>query len=277
MKPAPFDYVRPIDVAAASAALAQDRITTAAIAGGQSLLPMLNLRVALIDLLVDIGRIEELEAVGETADTLHLGALTTHAAIEDGKVPDPFNGLLRRVAGQISYRAVRNHGTLGGSLALADPAADWPGCLMAVGAKVRIGGRNDTRTEPVADFIRDAYSTSLEAGELILGFELPRPQAKLRWGFAKVARKSGAFADSIAFVVAHGKAGPATAVLAAAASRPCVMSAVADEVKTGSVSEERLRATIATELAAKVPDADGYQRRLHTATLLRAIREMERQ
>ena len=140
MKAAPFDYIRPKTVAEASAALAQDGVTTAAIAGGQSLVPMLNLRAALIDLLVDLSRLEELKAVSETPAGLQIGALTSHAAIEDGKIPDLFGGLLRRVAGQISYRAVRNHGTIGGSVALADPAADWPGCLIVLGASVRVAG-----------------------------------------------------------------------------------------------------------------------------------------
>ena len=121
-------------VAEASARLAAEGATTAAIAGGQSLMPMLNLRVALLDLLVDISRSTISRTLAETPDSVRIGALTTHAAIEDGKTPDIFDGLMRRVAGQISYRAVRNHGTIGGSVALADPAADWPGCLIALGA-----------------------------------------------------------------------------------------------------------------------------------------------
>ena len=145
MKAAPFEYIRPKSVAEASVALGRRGATTAAIAGGQSLVPMLSLRVALIDLLVDISRLDDLKVVTETPDSLWLGALTTHAAIEDGKIPDIFNGLMRRVAGQISYRAVRNHGTIGGSVALADPAADWPCCLIALDASVRIVGRNGVR------------------------------------------------------------------------------------------------------------------------------------
>ena len=124
-------------------------------------IPMLNLRAAQVDLLVDLSRLDELKAVSETPRALQIGALTTHAAIEDGKIPDRFDGLMRRVAGTISYRAVRNHGTIGGSVALADPAADWPGCLIALGATVRIAGRNGTRQQPVADFVQGLYSTSL--------------------------------------------------------------------------------------------------------------------
>jgi carbon-monoxide dehydrogenase medium subunit len=277
MKAAPFEYIRPKTVVEASAALAQHGVTTAAIAGGQSLVPMLNLRAALIDLLVDISRLDELKAVAETPTDLQIGALTSHAAIEDGKTPDLFNGLLRRVAGQISYRAVRHHGTIGGSVALADPAADWPGCLIALGAGVRVSGPKGTRSQPVKDFVLGTYETTLTPGEIVLGFDVPRPSAPLRWGYAKVVRKSGAFADSIAFVVAPGREGPVSVVLAAAGPRPCTLPAVDQYLQTGAGSEDALRAAIAADLAIHVPGADAYQKRLHTATILRAIREMKAQ
>ena len=277
MKAALFDYIRPKTVAEASAALAQDGVTTAAIAGGQSLVPMLNLRAAAIDLLVDLSRLDELKDVTETPSGLQIGALTRHAAIEDGKIPDLFGGLMRRVAGQISYRAVRHHGTIGGSVALADPAADWPGCLIALGAGVRVSGPKGTRSEAVKDFIRGTYETSLAPGEIVLGFDVPRPSAPLRWGFAKVVRKSGAFADSIAFVVAPGRDGPVSVVLGAAGPGPYSLSETAKCVQAGAGSEDDLRAAIATDLAARVPDADAYQKRLHTATILRAVREMRAQ
>jgi carbon-monoxide dehydrogenase medium subunit len=275
MKSAPFDYVRPKTVAEASAALASVGKTTAAIAGGQSLLPMLNLRVAFIDLLVDISRLDELKAVTEKSDSLRIGALTTHAAIEDGKVPDVSNGLMRRVAGQIAYRAVRHHGTIGGSVALADPAADWPGCLAALGATVRIAGPSGERSEPVIDFVHDAYTTSLNSGEIVLGFEVPRSKEPLRWGFAKVTRKSGAFASSMGFVVERN--GSVNIVLSAAATRPRPLPTVARELQGGMKNEERLRSAIGADLAIEVPEADAYQKRLHTATILRAIRELNSQ
>jgi carbon-monoxide dehydrogenase medium subunit len=273
MKSSPFEYVRPKTVAEASTLLAQDGVTTAAIAGGQSLIPMLSLRAAQADLLIDIGRLDELKAVNETPQAIQIGALTTHAAIEDGKVPDLFNGLMRRVAGTISYRAVRNHGTIGGSVALADPAADWPGCLIALGAMVRIAGRNGTRQQPVADFVTGLYETTLASGEIVSGFDVPRPAAPLRWGFAKVARKSGAFANSIAIVVAEGK-GVVTAVLSAAGPRPIVLADTARALGNDAASEDALRAAIAADLKAHLPDADAYEQRLHTSTVLRAARDM---
>jgi carbon-monoxide dehydrogenase medium subunit len=275
MKPAPFDYVAPKTVAEASAALARDGATTAAIAGGQSLLPMLNLRVALPDLLVDLGGLQELKETTATSGNVRIGALTTHAAIEDGKLPEAFGGLLQKVAAKISYRAIRNHGTIGGSVALADPAADWPGCLMALGAHVRISGLKGTRSQPISDFIQGQYATSLSADEIILGFDLPRPDAALRWGFFKVVRKSGAFASSIAFAVAHGRGGPVAVVLAAAAARPHFLPTLAERIKAGGSSEDGLRAAIAEDVAAHVPPHDSYLMRLHASTVLRAVSEMQ--
>ena len=276
MKAAIFDYAVPKTVAEASTLLGTAGVATVAIAGGQSLLPMLNLRVALPDLLVDIGRLQELKEVAATPSNIRIGALTTHAAIEDGKLPEAFGGLMQKVASKISYRAVRNHGTIGGSVALADPASDWTGCLMALGAHVRISGLKGTRSQPISEFVLGQYSTSLTSDEIILGFDVPRPDAAaLRWGFFKVVRKSGAFANSIAFAVAHGRGGPASVVLAAAADRPCLLPAVAERIKAGEKSEDVLRGAIAQDVAKHVAKDDPYLMRLHTSTVLRAVREVQ--
>jgi len=275
MKSAAFDYIRPRSLAEASVALGRKGLTTAAIAGGQSLLPMLNLRVANVDLLVDISRIADLKAVTETPTGIWIGALTTHAAIEDGKVPDLFGGLMRRVAGQIAYRAVRNHGTIGGSVALADPAGDWACCLIALGADVRVVGRGGMRFQPVAEFIRSPFETTLTTGELIVGFDIPGSQTPFRWGFAKVARKSGAFADSIAIAVARGN-GPVSVALGAAGPRAALLAAVSKQVQAGE-TEAALRLAIESDLDLHAPDADAYRKRMHTATILRAIRDMRAQ
>jgi carbon-monoxide dehydrogenase medium subunit len=277
MKSAPFEYVRPKSVAEASVALGRRGANTAAIAGGQSLIPMLGLRVALIDLLVDISRLDDLKLVTETPDSLWVGALTTHSAIEDGKIPDIFGGLMRQVARQISYRAVRNHGTIGGSVALADPAADWPCCLIALEASVRIVGRGGVRMERVADFIHDSYATTLTTGDIIMGFDIPAPPRSFRWGFAKVARKSGAFAHSLAVVVAAGKGGPVRAVLGAAGPKPRALVATAAQLEIPDSSEEEVRAAITADLNAYFGDLDDYQKRMHTANVLHAARNMRAQ
>ena len=277
MKPAPFEYIRPKTVAEASVALGRRGANTAAIAGGQSLIPMLSLRVALIDILVDLSRLEDLKTVTETPDSVWLGALTTHAAIEDGKTPDVFGGLMRRVAGQISYRAVRNHGTVGGSVALADPAADWPCCLIALDATVRVVGRSGVSVQRVTDFIHDSYATTLTTGDIIMGFDIPAPKVPLRWGFAKVARKSGAFAHSIAIVTSQGKDGPVSVVLGAAGPRARQLDETAKELAAPARSEERVRAAIDADLDANFDGLDAYQKRMHTAAILRAAQDMRTQ
>jgi len=239
--------------------------------------PMLALRVALPEVLVDISRLDDLKIVTRTPDSVWLGALTTHAAIEDGETPDIFNGLMRRVAGQISYRAVRNHGTIGGSVALADPAADWPVCLLALGTSLRVVGRNGVRVQSIDDFLKGAYETTLTTGDIIMGFDIPAPPKSFRWGFAKVARKSGAFAQSLAVVVAAGKDGPVKAALGAAGPRPRALVATASQLEIPGSTDEQVRAAITADLNAYFTDLDDYQKRMHTANVLRAARNMRAQ
>lgn len=274
MKPAAFDYVVAKTVPEAAAALAVDGASAVAIAGGQSLLPMLSLRVAVPDLLIDIGGLKDLKESGKSATAIRLGALTTHADAEDGKIPDSFGGLLQKVASGISYRAIRNYGTIGGSVALADPAADWPVCLLALGADVRVAMRDGVRSQAIGDLIRGQYTTSLAKDEIILGFDVPAPDARLRWGYFKVARKSGAYANSIAVAVQRSGDGPVAVALGAAAPRPFLLSTVAGQVRAGETSEDALRAAIMKDLKRQAPDADPYLTRLHTSTVLRALREM---
>jgi aerobic carbon-monoxide dehydrogenase medium subunit len=272
MKSARFDYVVANTVAEAAALLTSAGASAAIIAGGQSLVPMLNLRVAAADVLVDISCIEELKTTRETPAGLLIGALTTHADIEDGKIPDLFGGLLRDVAAGISYRAIRNYGTIGGSVALADPAADWPVCLMALGADVCIAAGETIRSQPIANFIQGQYTTALGKNEIVVGLDVPRPDAQFSWGFRKVVRKSGAFADSIAVVAQRG--GNVSIALGGAVPRPFPLAVTAKQLGDGKTSDGALRAAITQDLTAQVPQADAYLMRLHTSTILHAVREM---
>jgi carbon-monoxide dehydrogenase medium subunit len=162
-------------------------------------------------------------------------------------------------------------------VALADPAADWPCCLIALDASVRVGGRGGMRMERVADFIHDSYATTLTTGDIIMGFDIPAPKAPFRWGFAKVARKSGAFAHSIAIATSQGKGGPISVVLGAAGPRPRPMTATATQLAVLGSSEEQLRAAIAADFDAHFTDLDAYQKRMHTANILRAVKDMRTQ
>jgi aerobic carbon-monoxide dehydrogenase medium subunit len=196
MKAAAFDYGRPEGLAAALAALAEDG--TRPIAGGQSLGPMLNLRLARPAAVVDIRRMAELRGAREEPGAVVWGAATTHAEVEDGRVPDPTGGALRAVAVRIAFRAVRNRGTVGGSLCHADPAADWPSALALAGAEAVIAGPSGRRAAPVSGFVRGPFEPALEPGEVLVELRIPRSPAGTRFGWRKMVRKTGEFAQAIA-------------------------------------------------------------------------------
>lgn len=196
MKPVAFDYARPETIADAVKLLAANP-GAKVLAGGQTLGPMLNLRLAQPALLVDITRIAELAAVEAGTEAVSIGATVTHAAIEDGRVADPTGGFLARVARGIAYRAVRTRGTIGGSLAHADPAADWLSCLCALDAEIVIAGAGGHRHLPVARFVRGAMDTEIGDAELVCAVRIPRFSPGAQFGFHKICRKTGEFADAI--------------------------------------------------------------------------------
>ena len=161
MKPVRFDYERPNDLATALTLGGREDAVVKFLAGGQSLGPMLNLRLVQPDLLVDITAIAELKQIEETADSIVIGSCITHADIEDGRVPDATRGLLRTVAAGIAYRAVRNRGTIGGSVVHADPSADWLSALAALGASAIARGAHGDRRMPIETVMLGVFESSL--------------------------------------------------------------------------------------------------------------------
>nr|WP_250152479.1 FAD binding domain-containing protein [Ancylobacter radicis] len=202
--------MRPADLPTALTALKEDT-GAKPLSGGQSLGPMLNLRLARPSLLVHVGALPELRAVEERPDAILYGAAITHAEFEDGAVPDPTPGFLARIARGIAYRAVRNRGTIGGSLAHADPAADWPTTLAALGAQVSLVTLTSLtghltaptlrREMPVEDFITGAFETALGEGEIVEGVVIPRCHGTARFGYRKSCRKVGEFAEAMCAVL----------------------------------------------------------------------------
>lgn len=273
MKPAAFDYLRPASLDEAIQALSGAQEDAMALAGGQSLLPLLSLRMSSVGRLVDIGRLDALRHVEDAGSHVVIGAAVTHSEIEDGCVPDPGRGLMKRMAARIAYRAVRNQGTIGGSVAMADPAADWPVCLIALEAKARITGAKRQRTVPVADLIEDIYTTSLARDEIIVSFEVPRLDAAAKTGVAKVSRKTGAFAMSLAVAVINDGSRGARVVLAGAGSRAVRLAATSQLLQAHDTPDTTLRAAIARDLAETAGELDDYSIRLHSAVVLRAIAE----
>ena len=224
---------------------------------------MLNLRLARPTQLIDITRIPALIRIEETADAVTLGAGITHAAIEDGRVPDFSNGFLAHVAQGIAYRAIRNRGTLGGSLANGDPAADWIAALAALGADVIIEGRKGQRTAGVLAFVKGAMQTDLAHDEIVTGVRIPRLPAGARWGFHKICRKTGEFADAIGVVVEHGN-GRRRAIAGATGGVP-----IAVEMRNGAVDAEACKHALA-DAGYK---GDAYDMHVHAIALARAFAE----
>ena len=269
MKPAKFEYERAADVGGAVSLLKGADGFAKLVAGGQSLVPMMNLRLAQPDLLVDITRIEALRRVERTGDALFIGALTRHAHVEDGKVPDTTRGYLRSIAANIAYRAVRNRGTVGGSVVHADPSGDWPTAMLTAGAVARITGPDGAREVPLADdFFLGPYATAVGEHDILEGLSVPVFSDRARWGYYKICRKPGEFADSIGAVVVDPARSYARVVLGATDGALVLLPALAERAAAG--------APVSIEEAGKAVDAvlpglDAYDRQIHATALSRAI------
>jgi carbon-monoxide dehydrogenase medium subunit len=263
VKAAAFDYAAPTIVATASALLAAAQGGAKPIAGGQSLGPMLNLRLTQPECLIDIASIAALCEVAESADAVTLGAGITHAMIEDGRVPDPSNGLMPEVASNIAYRAVRNRGTLGGSLAHADPAADWVSTMRLLDATYLVSGAGGLREVASSDFMHGAFTTALADDEILVGLCVPRCSARTQFGYYKYCRKVGEFAEAIGAVLVDPARGIKRAVIGATAGAPRLV--------------EEIDAVLALDLAAIEREVraagceDAYELRMHTVALKRAV------
>ena len=222
MKPASFALVFPENVAAAAATLRREA-GARLLAGGQSLGPMLNLRLVRPAVLIAIGQLPELCAVEDTAGAVIIGAGVTHAAISDGRTPDIGERILARVAEGIAYRAVRNRGTIGGSLCHADPAADWLCTLVALGASVLTTSAEGGRTIALAQFVSGAFRTVLLPGEIVRAVRIPRPSPGARFGFYKACRKPGEFAYAMVAVLVDEPRGIRRAAIGAVGGAPVVL------------------------------------------------------
>lgn len=270
MKPAPFAYHRATSIDDAVAQLTATDALTRALAGGQSLVPMLNLRLAPVDKLIDLGRIADLKRVQEKPNGIRYGSLLTHAVFEDRKVPDGSNGLMPFVGSQIAYRAVRTRGTIGGALALADPAADWLMTVIALESSLALVGPDGRRTLSAAEFAVGPYTTALRDGEIIEAIIVPRRPASERWGHHKVARKTGEYAESMAIALIDTTPRKARLVLGAADGAPLVLEQSAREIVAGK-SGDALASVIRAEVAGSGRGLSPAKVLRHTTTALQAV------
>ncbi|CDY77654.1 Carbon monoxide dehydrogenase medium chain [Caballeronia glathei] len=224
MKAAAFDYEKPLACDEAIRLVTPTDGMGKFVSGSQSLGPMMNLRLAQPELLVDLRGIAALRETRSDGEYGVIGACVTHAEIEDGAIEDFTQGLMAHVARGIAYRAVRNRGTLGGSLAHADPAADWINVMCALAADFLVAGPGGERVVASADWMAGAFTTALEADEILTGVRIRRLSDTARWSYYKFNRKPGEFAEAIAVFIDDARAGICRAVIGAIDAPPCLIA-----------------------------------------------------
>ena len=193
MIPAPFDYVRATSLAEAVALLQQDPDGSKLVAGGHTLIPTLKLRLTSPTQLIDIRGIDELKGI-EIAESIRIGALTTHAELLASEPLRTVLPIFHQAADLIADPQVRNRGTIGGSLANADPAADWPAVVVALKAELELAGATGRRRIAADHFFVDIMTTALQAGEVLVAIHVPRPNPSTRFRYRKIRHPASGYA-----------------------------------------------------------------------------------
>jgi aerobic carbon-monoxide dehydrogenase medium subunit len=279
MIPAKFEYIRPTSVDAAISALASGGDDAKVIAGGQSLLPLLRLRLAYPDLLVDLGGLAELRGVTDAGDALLIGARTTHYQLVHDPLIAEHCGLLSEAAATVADPAVRHRGTLGGSLAHADPAGDLPAVIVALDATLIARGPAGEREIPAGGFFVDYLTTSLEPGEILTGIRVPKLGPGWGYRYEKFHRTAQAWAIvGVAALVrrSNGQVAEARVGLTNMGSVPVRATAVEAAAAGAQASSQALRAAAASADDGTQPPADlhgapDYRRHLARVLTGRAL------
>ena len=271
MKAPAFRYARPESQDEALALLERHGPEARILAGGQSLMPMLNLRLLAPAVLVDINRIPGLERIVEHDDRIEVGALARHGEVLRSEAVRRAAPLLALALPHVAHPAVRNRGTHGGSLALADPAAELPACVLALGATLVLRGAGGERRVPAQAFFRGLYETALAPGELVSRIEYPRAAPGWRYAFEEVARRHGDFALAGLAAAARFEGGSlreARLACFGVANRPILLRAAG--------LEEALTALHAMEVAGTDVYPVSYRRQLMRVLLERVFARLEK-
>jgi carbon-monoxide dehydrogenase medium subunit len=194
MKAPAFDYIKPHTCEEVFALLAEYGDEARLLAGGQTLLATLNMRLSEPALLIDINGIDELKGIILDGDKLRINALARHSEIERSPLVAQHAPLLALAAPHIAHRAIRNLGTFGGSIAYADPAAEWPACALALDANIVLRGMAGERRVAAADFFLDLFTTALVEGEMVVACEIPVMKTGCVYAFDELARRHGDYA-----------------------------------------------------------------------------------
>ena len=279
MIPAKFDYVKPTSVGAAVQALASGGEDAKVIAGGQSLLPLLRLRLSYPDLLVDVGALDELRGVADTGDELLIGAATTHYQLVHDPLVGQHCGILAEAAATVADPAVRHRGTLGGSLAHGDPAGDLPAVAVALGATMVARGPGGERRIAASDFFLDYLTTSLQPGEILTGVRVPKLGGDWGYRYEKFHRTAQAWAIvGVAALArrANGRGAEDRVGLTNMGSVPVRASAVEAAAAGAEATRDALNAAAASAADGTEPPADlhgapDYRRHLARVLTGRAL------
>ena len=274
MKPAAFAYVVVDSVEMALAALSQAGGDAKILAGGQSLVPMLNFRLLRPSVLVDINRIPGLAFIEETGASVRIGALARHHQLETSPVIAKHFPVIAAAMAHVAHLAIRNRGTIGGSLSHADPAAELPMMAMLLDAELQIASTKGKRTIAARDFFLDALAVDLAEGELVTEIVLPKLPAKTGWGFEEVSRRAGDFALAAVAAtinVTDGKITHARIAITGVAPTPLRVAAAEKSLIGKPLGAKLLDSVIAAVRSAAKPNADlhaSVEYRRHLAGVL---------
>jgi carbon-monoxide dehydrogenase medium subunit len=284
VKPSRFEYFAPSTVDECVALLAEHGEDAKLLAGGQSLVPLMNLRLAAPEVLIDLNGVAELERVSDDGDRLVVGAMTRHSDVASSPAVRAACPLLARAAGLIGYPAIRNRGTLGGSIVHADPASEMPCVALTLDAELVVIGPGGRRTIPAGDFFVSHFTTSLEPDELLVEVRYPRLEDGDGWEFVEFSRKNGDFAVAAVAVEVrrrNGRLEQARVGVAGVGERPWRATGAEERLTGDDLTPELIQraARDAGEQAAAA--ADGYRghvvatltrRALETATTTEGVR-----
>jgi aerobic carbon-monoxide dehydrogenase medium subunit len=274
MKAAPFAYTRATDLAEVCTLLRQHGDDARVLAGGQTLLATLAMRLSEPAVLIDVTGVAEMQGIDLVDGRLRIGALVRHVEIERSDVVARHLPLLALAAPHVAHAAIRNRGTFGGSIAFADPAAEWPACAVAADGELILGDGRSERRVAARDFFLDLYQTDLRRGEVITAVEFPLPGPARRFAFAELARRHGDYATvglAMAADLAEGRIADPRIVFFGVGNTP-VRARAAEAVLAGTAGADadarKAAATLADDLA---PSGDLYtsaESKLHLAGVL---------
>jgi len=279
MIPAPFDYLAPTSVEEALAALTEHGDDAKILAGGQSLLPVLRMRLNAPEVVIDLGKIEALRGVRDDGDAIVIGAMTTHAAVLEDPLIKQHAPLIAEATETVADRQVRHRGTFGGALAHADPAGDLPAVALALDAEFVIVGPNGRRTVPARDFFVDYLTTALEDGELLVEVRIPKLSGD--WGmhyekFNRVAQAWSIVAVAACVRQEGGKIAEARVGLTNMGPTPLRASGVEAALTGADATAEAIAAAAEHAAEGTHPSSDlnaqaDYRERLATVLTRRAV------